>query len=69
MEIDTQFKQAPEPTDIIWENRGKNDKTIYRNGSLATIYVTFMLLAFFIATFSLRKTTSVVSEIFPEVEC
>ena len=67
--IEGGYKQAPEPTDIIWENRANQGNTCWYRSIIANIVVFFILVVFFFFTFKIRATSADVFDLFPETNC
>lgn len=64
------FWEAPEPTDIIWENRDKTFGDQAKRKAIVAIVIILLLIGAFIAFFLLKKQTVTNNKIYPaSVDC
>ena len=69
MGAEIKFKAAPEPTNIIWENRHIKGIKFYGRATSAGLITTFMLILSFAAIYYFKKISIDASNEFPEVNC
>ena len=69
MGADIEFTAAPEPTNIIWENRHIKGIKFYSRATSAGLITTFMLILSFAAIYYFKKISIDASNEFPEVNC
>lgn len=60
---------APEPTDIIWENRGYTDNDRINKKILVTIIIFFLLSVSFVTNLKLNQLAQAHDAKYPMVPC
>ena len=66
---EVKFIPAPEPTNIIWENRHIKGIKFYGRAISASLITAFMLALSFAAIYHFKKISIDASNEFPEVNC
>ena len=63
------FKQASEPTDIIWENRHLTKGDIRSRELVAFLIIGFLLFLSFLFIFKVSRVSAGIAKVFPAVSC
>ena len=63
------FKNATEPTDIIWENRHYTAWDYQKRSCMAMMCVAFLLFLSFLLIFAISTYSAKIANVFPPVEC
>jgi len=66
---DFRFKEASEPTDIIWENRHFTRWDYIKRQTFAFIIIFILLLGSFIVVYIVASYSSKISNTYPAVQC
>ncbi len=66
---DFRFKNASEPTDIIWENRNKTAGQILCRQAFACTIIIAILAVPFIIIFAISAYSAAIAQVFPLVDC
>lgn len=64
-----QFKEAPEPTNIIWENRHFTRLDYIKRQGIAFGIIAVLLAITFWAIFRVSKYSNEISNVFPSANC
>jgi len=65
----TKFKDASEPTDIIWENRHFTKADYFKRSMCAYLVMVALLLGSFILVFVVASYSSKIANTYPQVDC
>lgn len=63
------FKQASEPTDIIWENRHRTEWNLFFRELFSATLVGLLLLGSFMFIFKVSRYSASIAKVFPVVNC
>ena len=63
------FKDASEPTDIIWENRNKTQTQIYCRQAWACLIIIAILAVSFLIIFNISMYSATIAKKFPMTDC
>jgi len=63
------FREASEPTDIIWENRIYSPTDYFFRNLIAWFVIALLLACSFAFIFKVARTSASISREFPKVDC
>jgi len=69
LELPFKFKQASEPTDIIWENRHFSSADYFFRQMIAYIVIGLLLFGSFAFIYKVARTSAEIARVFPRVDC
>ena len=63
------FKQASEPTDIIWENRHFTNWDYIKRQALAYVVIAFLLFGSFVLVYWISAVSAEMAAVYPPTDC
>ena len=63
------FKDASEPTDIIWENRHFTKANYFKRQAIAYIIMAFLLFGSFLLVYRVALFSSKIANTYPQIDC
>ena len=69
LDLPFKFKQASEPTDIIWENRNYTPTDYFFRQIVAFTIIGILLAGSFAFIFTVARTSSEIARVYPKVDC